>query len=812
MHASLPTTGGDSLLGAALQCAGRGWRVLPLHSVRPDGAGGTACSCGRPNCTGKNRGKHPRIKEWQKQASTDPAQVCAWWTRWPDANIGIATGGGLMVVDLDGPDEVAAFATLARPRGMPRCPTVRTGRGFHLYLAGDLDWTGKVAVGDLPRDAAGKPGGILVRGRGGYVIAPPSTHYSGKQYQWVVDAPLPDVPGWMECWISEGRQGAGREGLNGAAPAWAAERPAFMDGFGGGPQVAAALAEWTPAEQARIVSALEAIPADCARDCWLRVGMALHGLGWEGPDGDAGLEMWDAWSRTGQQKYAGRHDLETCWKSFRRGGVTLGTLFHLAEEHGWRPANRPVAGAVVAASVGAAAVADSFHASAALAAREEVMPADQVTHPSNARPETSPPAPLLNGSGGAPARESAGHPGTEVAVFGAPLPAANRLTGLRWVDVTEDGDPKATCTNAGIALEAMGVLCAKDTFHERLLVGGQPIAQWAGDLSDDAVLIMRKIVKRTFGFDPGERNMRDAAMQRCIENPFNPVTDYLASLAWDGRERIGRWALDYLGAPDTPLNREVGRLMLIAAARRARHPGTKFDQIVVLEGREGTGKSTALKILAGADNFSDQHVLGASDREIQEAAVGVWIHEIAELAGMRRADVERVKAFASRTEDRARPAYGRIRVDMKRRGIVVGTTNSDSYLQSETGNRRFWPLGTGAIDLAGLTRDRDQLWAEAAAAEASGASIVLHPGLWAAASEVQRDRLEGDPWEEWVAKHVVDTPDCSIHEVLTGPHLRLQPEQLTQAAMNRVARILLKMGRTRYRRRVGTTLQWRYRA
>src|SRR5262249_4498604 len=151
----------------------------------------------------------------------------------------------------------------------------------------------------------------------------------------------------------------------------------------------------------------------------------------------------------------------------------------------------------------------------------------------------------------------------------------------------------------------------------------------------------------------------------CLEHPFNPVIDYLAALAWDGTERIGRWVIDYLGCPDEPIGRAFGRLMLIAAVRRARHPGTKFDQIIVLEGVEGTGKSTALRILAGDDNFSDQRILGVSEREQQEALQGVWIHEIADLAGMRRTEVEAIKAFASKTEDRARPAYGRFRVDTK---------------------------------------------------------------------------------------------------------------------------------------------------
>jgi predicted P-loop ATPase len=115
---------------------------------------------------------------------------------------------------------------------------------------------------------------------------------------------------------------------------------------------------------------------------------------------------------------------------------------------------------------------------------------------------------------------------------------------------------------------------------------------------------------------------------------------------------------------------------------------------------------------------------------------------------MRRADVEKIKAFASRTHDRARPAYGRRRFDAPRRCIFIATTNEDQYLQSQTGNRRFWPVKTGAIDIESLARDRDHLWAEAAYAEAKGNLLVLPAELWKAASAAQEQRRLEDPWDD----------------------------------------------------------------
>jgi predicted P-loop ATPase len=118
------------------------------------------------------------------------------------------------------------------------------------------------------------------------------------------------------------------------------------------------------------------------------------------------------------------------------------------------------------------------------------------------------------------------------------------------------------------------------------------------------------------------------------------------------------------------------------------------------------------------------------------------------MQGVKRAEVEHVKAFASRTHDRARPAYGRGVIDQPRRCVLIGTTNADTYLKSQTGNRRFWPVKTGVINLDALRRDRDQLWAEAAAVEATGVSLVLPRELWAHAKMEQDARLEYDPWRD----------------------------------------------------------------
>jgi predicted P-loop ATPase len=320
---------------------------------------------------------------------------------------------------------------------------------------------------------------------------------------------------------------------------------------------------------------------------------------------------------------------------------------------------------------------------------------------------------------------------------------------LGFPDMTDAGKLQKTCGNVRHAFGLMDIKCEYDAFHDKLSIGGQAIGEYTGDLSDHACLVLRRMIEEQYDFDPGKDKMFDAAVQLCLENRFDPICSYLEGLRWDGLGRIDRWLTTYLGAANTPLNRAIGKIALVAQVRRARQPGCKFDQIIVMESPEGYMKSTALSVLAGSpENFSDQTILGASDKEQQELLRGVWIYEIADLSNIRRAEVEHVKAFASRTHDRARPAYGRALVTQPRKCVVWATTNNSEYLKSQTGNRRFWPFTVGMINIEALKRDRDQLLAEAVALDNINVPIVLARDLWGAAAEEQEQRREGDPWED----------------------------------------------------------------
>jgi predicted P-loop ATPase len=310
--------------------------------------------------------------------------------------------------------------------------------------------------------------------------------------------------------------------------------------------------------------------------------------------------------------------------------------------------------------------------------------------------------------------------------------------------------------------------------------------------------MLRKAFIDRFGFDVGKYNILDAVQVLCVENTTHPVRKYLDGLEWDSASRIDTWLIDYMEAEDTPLNRAIGRLFFIAGVRRIREPGCKFDTMIVFEGVQGTGKSTILSILAGEDNFSDQNIIGLDPKTQAEALEGAWIFEIAELSGLKHTDTAYVKAFLSRSTDRVRPAYARFRESWPRQGIIVGTTNDDSYLKDDTGNRRFLPVKTGQIDLEEIKRDRDLLWAEAAEIEADGEPITLPKELWEDARKEQLARMPVDPWLDVLGSIkgtiVNGTERISSRDLLGENHINISAGQQQYYHTTRLAKIMKALG------------------
>jgi predicted P-loop ATPase len=326
-----------------------------------------------------------------------------------------------------------------------------------------------------------------------------------------------------------------------------------------------------------------------------------------------------------------------------------------------------------------------------------------------------------------------------------------------WRERRVSGKPVPSMHNARLAIDALGIVCSRDVFHNKTLFGYRDdnvkheLSSILGEVSDDGIIALRQLMSDHYGFDMEDKATRDAVKSLAQQYRFDPVVDMIdqAERDWDGVERLDRMAADYFNCEDTPINRAFMRKTMIGLIKRAREPGCKFDTIVVLESGEGYNKSTAWRILAGDENFSDESIIGKSSREVQEQLSEVWIHENADLAGLRKADIETVKAYASRMVDIARPAFGHFPVKQPRHSIEVATTNSSEYLQSQTGNRRFWPMEVlKSIDVERLRRDRLQLIGEAASYHTAGESVVLDEAMWGDAGVEQEQRRTKDPWED----------------------------------------------------------------
>ena len=294
------------------------------------------------------------------------------------------------------------------------------------------------------------------------------------------------------------------------------------------------------------------------------------------------------------------------------------------------------------------------------------------------------------------------------------------------------------------------------------------------------------------GFPDATRNIvADAVFATAAQSVIAPVRHYLEALSWDGVERISTWLSVYGGADDRPITRRMGRAWMISAVARALQPGCKADCALILEGGQGVGKSSAARVLASEDWFSDS-LRDLHGKDASAALRGRWIIELPELSAMRRSETEAVKAFLSRTEERFRPAYARTEVIEPRRCVFIGTTNRTDYLTDDTGNRRFWPVSIKRFDLKALGRDRDQLWAEAVAAYRAGEPWWLDREAETEAAALTSQRQADDPWESVVLEAVIGKTHTSTREVLGT--VGVDTVNQTKHDAQRVAGILNRAG------------------
>ena len=333
---------------------------------------------------------------------------------------------------------------------------------------------------------------------------------------------------------------------------------------------------------------------------------------------------------------------------------------------------------------------------------------------------------------------------------------------------TQTGAVKSTIDNVRIILEHDPLLKGKFALNEFAgrgeVIGSLP---WDGrskrrlwDDNDNQGLYwyMERVYKIT-----GNGKVDGALSLHSNAHAFNDVKDYLKGLqnCWDGVPRLDTLFVDYLGAKDTAYNRAVTRKAFTAAVARAMTPGCKYDNMVILTGPQGVGKSTLLdKMSKGWFNDSIRTFEG---KEASELLQGVWLVEVSELDAFRRTDVSRIKQFLSLRADRFRAAYGRNVKELPRTCVFFGTTNTSDFLQDTTGNRRFWPIDTHEQRATksvwrDLDAEIDQLWAEAFVRWQAGEPLYLAGAIEDAARAKQEEHREASSREgivrEFLAREV----------------------------------------------------------
>jgi len=392
-------------------------------------------------------------------------------------------------------------------------------------------------------------------------------------------------------------------------------------------------------------------------------------------------------------------------------------------------------------------------------------------------------------------------PTVPAVVVPAALPPNFKPALVDFVEYRGQHIPIATLHNTIAALLIVQVDCWQDMFTGKRYIGDNPLnTEVGGQINDEAVTLLRVLIREQCGFTPKKDQMFDAVYLLCRANGRHPIKEKLEACVWDGVPRIDMMLHEVFGVEDTAFTRGVSRIVMVASVRRIYEPGAKFDYMPVLESDEGWDKSSGLALLYGEQWFSDQTLLGLNDKELQEAVRGRWCNECADLSGMRKAEVEKTKAQLSRCEDRARPAYGRSVLDVPRSNVFWGTTNDREYLKSQTGNRRFLPLRMiRRVDIKLLRETRDLLWAEAIEAHKAGESIMLPVSLWEAARLEQQKRLLEHPWADMLAdlsghiKYKEDGTEIIATKTLFE-FLQIKPDRATPEHSKQLGMTMRKLG------------------
>jgi predicted P-loop ATPase len=699
------------LARAAAQYAAKGYRVFPLEP----------------------RGKTPRTEHGVKDATTDADQVSKWWRAIPDANIGIATGNGLLVLDIDGETGAASLASLIDLYGpLPLTPTQKTGKGRHYLFRVETP---------IKNSASRIAAGIDTRGDGGYIVGGPSIHPSGEPYAWDEDA-RPSRIDLAPC------------------PQWILDKLA--------PKISERAAVQQPAPADADPATLSKYAASALDAEFDRVSSAGKGT--------RNATLNTAAFSLGQLVGAG----------LLSEALVLSTLQTAAQNCGYLAEEGPQHVDRIIASGLAAGVAKPRLVE--LKARNSVGSRKQGN-------QAAAVAATGNSSGSGAQSESATVHSLDEARRQAPAWRESVWLGETPEDLVMNADGgirRTSIRNGEIYMEktrALAGLFALDELSQVVfLTRGAPWdTEKRSRVARDTDATALACWFDENGLNLGRDKCRDLIRLIAERTVVNPVRDRLLGLQWDGVNRLEHWLIDHGGAEDTSFVQQVSAKWLISAAARILNPGCKVDTMLVLEGPQGAGKSTSFQILAdvlGEDLFTDR----LSNIESKDSAIelqGRVIVEMAELAVIRGARVESIKAFLTRQTDKVRLPFDRAISTLARSCVFAGSVNpgGNGWLHDVTGNRRFWPVAVEAIDNEALKEIAPQLWAEAVSRYRGGEEWWLTDQVVIAqADAATKSRIEEDPWateiERFLAAKYEVTVDDILKELVTDRSKWTQREKI----------------------------------
>jgi hypothetical protein len=817
---------------AALSYVARGFAVLPVHEMVQG-----ACSCGQP-C--KSPAKHPRLKNGLLNASKNPAIVAEWWgnTYPATSNVGIRTGreSHIVVLDLDlqKPGAQAAITAWFSEKGGWGNPLIaKTGSGgLHLYYRYPFLADNQTITTTTQLDGVV---GLDVRGDGGYVVAPPSLNAAGP-YTWLNEGEPGELPAaLLEVLTAERKAPAAPAAAESWRPFVTLTRAHLQHVALTNPtaQRILALQPWAP-HGGKYNAMRDLCYALCAEfgpisafapDVYAAIAHSCALVKAEDPNTTASAEQWlscmqSAWPRAEAKAQA------------RREAATMA-------------ANLSAATAVVAQTLQTAGA--GFFTGAqlkALVKKAKDPNVQAILKAASAGTDISPDLePALEAAGTFVAKQNpACAPDRIMPCFAhMPLKAegiaafrrglevghaqANDKDAWRRGLIVGENDKAIVCTSNAAKIMALhpdmvGVLVYDTRAANFRFVKPAPWTRGTGPfmttadhvaagtwLSDVTGLGWPTVIA-------GESFM---ALKESLY-PWDGVTEYLKSVAWDGQPRLGTWLIDYASAPDSAYVRAVGSITLIAAAARALHPGCKADTVLILEGAQGRKKSSLISALCADSTWFAEHEGALSGRDkdaVMQIVQGPWLVELGELAGLSKAETNTIKQFVTRRVDRLRTPYGRVVEDFPRKTIFIASTNEGEYLRDTTGNRRWLPVSVGNCYPEQLAAVRDQLWAEAVHRLRAGERWWLEDvDLLVAAAEEQAARMETDILDERLSGYLqnIKQPFCLL-EVFG--HLGIDAANPNSHETRRLKGAILRAGfvlggKTERRTAMGTSIVTRF--